>query len=683
MKTGTSRSLVVLSFAVAACGAPPAPAPIASPPIVAPAADAAAAEGPVTATPPEKLAADSPRTTFAGATFTAPGGWTIATKGPATTLDAPEGDLHLALVDVKAADADTAVAAAWTAYRPESKRPLRIATLRSARNGWDEVRSYEYEVSPNEKLVVYAAARRRGDMWTVTITEGSEGTFEKRISNVALVRDSLRPKGYERESFAGKKANPLDAARIKIIGEFVESAMKELGVPGAAVALIDGGKVVFEGGFGVRELGKPKPVDAETDFIIASNTKGMTTLLLAKLVDEGKLTWDTPVVSVMPTFKLGDADTTSKVLVKNLVCACTGLPRQDTEWLFEFKSSTPKSTMDLLGTMQPTSKFGEMFQYSNILAAAAGFVAAHVLHPKKELGAAYDDAMREKVFAPLGMKGTTFDFAVAERGDHARPHADDADGVPRVAKMDVNRGVIPVRPAGGAWSSVHDVAKYVQMELAKGLLPDGKRYVSEASLLARRAPQVSVGESATYGMGLFVDTRWKVPVVHHGGALIGYRSDLMFLPDHGVGAVILTNSDNGGAMLRPFMRRLLEVLFDGKPEALEDMQTVAKTMRAERGKWRERLAIPADPTAAAKLAAHYTSPQLGEVKVKRDGVATVFDLGEWRSAVATRKNDDGTISFITIEPGIDGTEFVVAERDGKRVLLVRDAQHEYVLTEAK
>jgi hypothetical protein len=67
---------------------------------------------------------------------------------------------------------------------------------------------------------------------------------------------------------------------------------------------------------------------------------------------------------------------------------------------------------------------------------------------------------------------------------------------------------------------------------------------------------------------------------------------------------------------------------------------------------------------------------------KRPGAATVFDFGEWKSAVGSRKNDDGTISCFTIDPGAFGFEFVVAERKGKRVLVLRDAQHEYVFTEA-
>ncbi len=173
-----------------------------------------------------------------------------------------------------------------------------------------------------------------------------------------LLQDSLRPKGYERETFAGKKPLPLTAERVALLKEFITTGQKQLGIPGVAISLFDGGKVVFEGGFGVRELGKPKPVGADTLFLAASNTKGMTTLMLAKLVDEGKLAWDMPVSKVYPSFKLGDAETTSHVLIKHLVCACTGLPRQDLEWIFEYKSATPKTELDLLGTMAPTTKFG-------------------------------------------------------------------------------------------------------------------------------------------------------------------------------------------------------------------------------------------------------------------------------------------------------------------------------------
>ena len=148
---------------------------------------------------------------------------------------------------------------------------------------------YDYETSPNERRDVSALAGQHGEMWTVVITDMSQPTEEKRLAQLILVFSRLLPKGYQRETFAGKKANPLDQPRIAALAAFVEGARDQLGIPGVAVGLVQNGKVVFAGGFGVRQLGKPETVDGDTLFMIASNTKAMTTLLLARLVDDGKL----------------------------------------------------------------------------------------------------------------------------------------------------------------------------------------------------------------------------------------------------------------------------------------------------------------------------------------------------------------------------------------------------------
>lgn len=635
------------------------------------------------ATPSEVLAADTPRTTVDGNPFVAPAGWSLETKGPAVILTAPEGGSRVALVDVAGKDADAAVAAAWAAYDTSAKWPLKLATDRPPRDGWEQVRSYNYETSANDQRGVMAQALKHGERWTVAIYDMANAVGEKRGAQVALIFDRLLPKGYSRESFAGKTANKLDAARLGELKQFVENARKELDVPGVAIGIVQDGKVVFADGFGVRAVGKPDKVDGDTLFMIASNTKAMTTLMLAKLVAEGKFGWDTPVTQILPEFKLGDADTTRQVLVKHLICACTGLPRQDMEWLFQSEGATPESVMKTLATMQPTSKFGELFQYSNPMAAAAGFAGGHVLYPDKEFGAAYDAAMQSQVFDPLGMKSTTFDYAKAMRGDHAMPHGLDVDGKTVPASMDLNYTIVPARPAGAAWSSVNDVLRYVQMELDKGLLPDGKRYVDEAPLLERRKQQVALGNDASYGMGLMVDRTWGVPVVHHGGDMLGFHSDMMWLPDQNVGAVILTNSDPGVYIRGPFQRRLLEVLFDGKPEAVENVAAQAKRLKESIAAERKRLTAPADATASGKLAARYHSDELGDIAVSHKGKATWFDFGGWKSEVASRSNDDGSLSFVTISPGEDGFEFVVTDKGEVRSLVLRDAQHEYAFAEAK
>ena len=625
---------------------------------------------------------DSPRATPGGDTFTVPAGWSIETSASSATLQTPESDTHIAILDIHAADAAAAVASAWATYRPDMRRPLKVAVAIPDRNGWTDGKQFIYETSPNERAVVVAVALHSGDTWTVLLLEGTEPTFEKRAAQIHLVTGSLRPKGYQRESFAGRKALPLTPERIEELKSFVETSMTKLGVPGASLALIENGKIVYEGGFGVRALGNPTPVDARTLFMAASNTKGMTTLMLARLVDAKKLQWDEPVTQVYPAFRLGDAGTTSQVEIKHLVCACTGLPRQDLEWIFEFKKFTPASTFSLLSGMQPTSRFGEVFQYSNLMASAAGYVGAHLYEPSRELGAAYDDTMQKQIFDPLGMTDTTFDMARAQHGNFASPHGDDVDRHPALATMDNNYSVVPFRPAGGVWTSVHDMTHYMQLELALGKLPNGVQLVSEENLLMRRKTQIATGEDETYGMGLETNRRWGVPIVHHGGSLFGYKSDWMILPDSGIGAVLLTNSDNGGMLLYPFMRRLVEVVFDGKPEAVGDVDATAKNYHIVLAKERQRLVVPASQDEVSALAGRYTSSSLGDLAVQHQGGNTVFVFDGWKSAVASRRNDDGTTSFITIDPTRKGFEFVKAERNHKRALIIRDGQHEYVFTEA-
>ena len=651
--------------------------PASGPSPATPAGTSAGAPAPA---PAEKLTADAPRTTVLGNSFIAPSGWSISVRGQATILEAPESGSRIALIDVRAADADAAVAAAWAAYDPKASWPLKVTTEAPPKDGWTDRRNYVYQVSPNLRRDVTLIVQRANDVWTVLIYDMSQPVGEKRYGQVALIFGRLLPKGYERESFAGKRAHELDAGRIAALGKFIEEGQKALHIPGVALGIIQNGKIVFSGGFGVRELGKPAKPDGKTLFMIASNTKGLTTLLLAKLVDGAKLTWDTQVTSLLPRFKLGDPATTASVQVKHLICACTGLPRQDFEWLFQYEGVTPDGALATLATMQPTSRFGEAFQYSNPMAAAAGFVAGHVLYPKLELGAAYDRAMQRLVFGPLGMKATTFDYARAQRGNSARPHAPTIDGEPAVAAMDLNYSIIPVRPAGAAWSSVEDMLKYVAMELAEGALPGGKRYIDKDTLLARRAPQVSVGKDSTYGMGLSLNTKYGTPVVHHGGDMIGFHSDMMWLPEHGVGAVILTNADPGWILRSQFRRKLLEVLFDGRPEADADTAAQGKNFFDELAAERKLLVVPADPAEAGKLAPKYRNAALGEITVRKAGAATVFDFGEWKSEVASRVNPDGSMSFITTAPGYNGFEFVVGTA-GKRTLVLRDAQHEYVFDE--
>lgn len=612
-----------------------------------------------------------------------PEDWSLESQDTVSVLTAPEGDLDIAVVEVGPAEnALDAASQAWRLYDPRAQREVDLTTTAAPESGWEERVAISYETSPSEQATVSALALRQGESWTVIIVNGAQATANKRSAAVSLARGSVRAEGFEDEDFSGQTAHRLTAERIALLQDFVADAAEMLDVPGVGLALIDQGEVVWEGGVGVRELGETEPVDADTRFMIASNTKGMSTLLLSVLVDQGLLDWDQPVVEIYPDFRLGSDATTQATLVRHLLCACTGLPRKDWGFILADLDTPASDVFRQLSETSPTSEFGELFQYNNNLAAAAGYIGGALLYPDMEVGAAYDRAMEELIFEPLGMEDTTFDYAEGESGNWAPPHGLDIDGDMTAMSNHFNRAVHPYRPAGAAFSTASDMAHYVQLELSKGLTPDGERLVSEENLLARRERGVQVGEGVWYGMGLFDEEHWGVPVVTHGGTLVGYHSNWYALPEAGVGAVILTNADTGAAMLRPFLRRLVEVLYDGRPEAMAQIEAAAARFDAQGTARREGLDAPGDPEILNALAPRYESPGIGTITIFENEGETWVEAGAIRGPLATRDNPDGTVSIVSVGPGIISLEAEVGTQGGVRTLTVRDSQHEYIYTEA-
>src|SRR5688572_14865641 len=176
--------------------------------------------------------ADTPGRTAAGVSYTLPKDWTATTRGQVVVFAAPQDDLRVAVVDVgAAADAQAATTRAWALFEPDARRTVRLATAAPAREGWDERVTIAYETSPNERRAVQALALRKDRHWTVMIVDGAEAAFGRRLAAAGLLQQSLRPAGYERESFSGRTAHRLTPERVELIRAFVAEAAETLGVP--------------------------------------------------------------------------------------------------------------------------------------------------------------------------------------------------------------------------------------------------------------------------------------------------------------------------------------------------------------------------------------------------------------------------------------------------------------------
>lgn len=627
------------------------------------------------------LATDTTITTRSGATFTAPAGFTLRERGEVVTLIEPTNEAALTFVAIGGGlGRDEAARAAWNKLDPAFALPVAQAQDAPASSGWHQLAQIMYVTPTEQARLVLAIMQRFRDTWYVALLDGKLAAVDRRGAQLSAAMQSLRVPGMVLESFAGKKA-VLDAKRLEAFSQFVESARQQAGVPGVAVAVIVGERIVLERGYGVRELGDPAPVTPRTRFMIGSTTKALTTLMMARLVDAKKLGWDTPVTQLWPSFALGDKATTAKVTLQHTVCACTGMPRRDLEFIFEFEGISPEARIASMREMQPSTGFGETFQYSNLMVAAGGYFASLAAAPRRgkppSLDAAYAAAMQAQVFGPLGMRQTTLYTTVATKGEHAQPHARGLTTAYQGIPLRIEGAVEAVRPAGAAWSTVGDLARYAMLELGEGTL-GGKRLVSKESMLFRRTPQVKITDDVSYGLGLFIERDHGVTVVHHGGNTLGFTADWFLLPEHGVGAVVLSNAGGANTFHQAVRRRFFELAFDGKPEAQEQLTATMANSKKLMDETRALIKSPVDTAWMNRLVGRYSNDDLGALELRRDGAGYVLDAGEWSCAVTQETDRDNTDKLLVTGAPYAGFELVPRFDNGKTALVLQAGQLRYV-----
>lgn len=332
-----------------------------------------------------------------------------------------------------------------------------------------------------------------------------------------------------------------DATMSADLEAYVAQALTDFNVPGAAVAIVQDGEVVYSNGFGVREL-EGEAVDADTLFMIGSQTKSMTTLVMASLVDEEDFAWDTPVTEIYPDFALADPEVTAQIRMRDLVNNSSGVPRYD--FPLAFKNQTPEELIASLSTIPLVSPYGEKFNYSNQMVAAAGYIAA-LAHGASEdsLYEGYVQLVQERIFDPLGMTRSTIDFDTALADEnHALPYAVDYETDEIVSvPLQSERFVIPIAPAGAVWSSANEMAQYLLMAMNNGIAPDGTVLASAANFAETQKPGVAIETGGAYAMGWMVDEYNGIPTIFHGGNTGGFTFELNYLPDVDFGVIVLVN----------------------------------------------------------------------------------------------------------------------------------------------
>jgi CubicO group peptidase (beta-lactamase class C family) len=340
-----------------------------------------------------------------------------------------------------------------------------------------------------------------------------------------------------------QEATPEPASStIDDLETFIGEAIEHYGVPGAAVAVVQDGEPALVAGYGIREAGGDEPVDADTAFQLASNTKPLTAFTLGTLVDEGLIDWDTPIIEVLPELVLQDVYATRHVTPRDVLSHRSGLPAFTGD-LLGYLGYDRAELLHRLRHVPPGSSFREVAAYSNLGYFIAGEVIARLT------GAPWEEAMRERLMDPLGMSRSGPSLAdLPGDGNVAAPHADlDGDLVAIPANDHGVHGA-----AGSAFSTANDMARWMQMLLAGGSWDD-RQMVEQETLLEMFAPSMvadvaftevpPIDERTGFGYGLgWGNFHYRgYEVLEKGGALAGVRTVVNLVPELGFGIAVLAN----------------------------------------------------------------------------------------------------------------------------------------------
>jgi CubicO group peptidase (beta-lactamase class C family) len=445
----------------------------------------------------------------------------------------------------------------------------------------------------------------------------------------------------------GRAAESAMDARIQAmlpeLERVVADGMKAFDMPGLAIGIVRGDRLVYAKGFGTRGKADPAPVDTRTVFQIGSVAKSFLATTMAIAVDRGTLRWDDRVVDLHPGFQFKDPWVTREFLAYDLLAQRSGLPPYVDDVLAMLGYDEP-ALIRSLRYVEPVSSFRTTFAYTNIIHLLAGRIVAD-----REGAPDWNTVARRELLEPLGMTETSFTAeAIKAAANHAQGHRWTPDGtiaVPIEPLMPYRFG-----PAGNINSNIEYMARWARLQLANGTF-EGRRLVSQENLAYTRTPKVAMTDKASYALGWAVAQTPNGSIVAHDGGTAGFEAFIGLLLDKDVAVIVLSNAENmelPGAISAWTLGRLLDnPAVDHVAEALK--QAKSKFARSEK-----LFAKPETPRpfpALAPLAGDFVSPAFGKAVLRVQGDALVLELQATGAELAFKPWDGDVFTFRQLPRG--------------------------------
>jgi CubicO group peptidase (beta-lactamase class C family) len=420
---------------------------------------------------------------------------------------------------------------------------------------------------------------------------------------------------------AQQPAASLDE-KIKEIDAYAQAVAKTWPGPGMAIAVVKDDKVVLQKGYGLREIGKTAPIDENTQFAIASNSKAFTTASLSILIDEKKLAWDDKVSKYLPEFQMYDPWVTSELTIRDLVTHRVGLDTFSGDLLWYETTYPTDEVLRRVRFLKPVSSFRTRYGYQNLMFIAAGKIVERVS------GKPWCTFVSERILQPLGMTHTTCGYGTLTE-NAARPHNESGGTLRALPHGNVNGayGAVALN------ASASDLAKWVRTQLGRGKF-EGKQIFSEANAwqmhqqyLARPISEAGSKSNPTrhftgVGMGWFLYDYHGRKIIDHSGGLDGMLSYTVLIPEENAGFVVLTNSEYPDYAV--MMNKIRDVLVDAPArdylaeagaQFKQRKDAAAETIKKQDA---DRVANTKPTLAISAYAGTYTDKLYGDIAVAEE-----------------------------------------------------------------
>jgi CubicO group peptidase (beta-lactamase class C family) len=473
-------------------------------------------------------------------------------------------------------------------------------------------------------------------------------------------------------------SSKVDAALAKLDG-VVRDTMTRTGVPGMAVAVVYRDEVRYSKGFGVRQVGRPEVVGPDTVFQLASVSKPLASTVVSGVVGQGSVTWSDPVVKHDPGFALNSRWVSEQVTIADLFAHRTGLPDHAGDLLEDLGYDRSYILAHLRD--EPLTPFRASYAYTNFGLTEAALAVA------KARGMSWEDLSAEVLYKPAGMSSTSSRLADYEKAPNKAVTHVRVDGG---WQAKYTRDADAQSPAGGASSTVADMAQWMRLQLANGKI--GNRQIIDGASLEQThlpaimssPPMAPAGRAGFYGLGwnISYDDHGRPRLNHSGAFGLGAATTVTLLPSEQLGIVVLTNGEPIGAA-EAVASTFFDIAQDGR-ESINWLDLYGKVFAQESQSERSKLdyATPAanavEAMPAASYVGTYANGYYGPLTVSMDNGALVMRLGPKNLRFELRHYNGNTFSYQTVGEnavGRSGVTFIVGPGGSPTAVTVENLDH--------